>query len=166
MIKVKKGRTHVPSPSGGSMPIGGRLWMDTTQQATTGTSGETLAIYPMPANTIKNDGDVIRIEVWGTTAANGNAKNIYIFLGGQQMAIRGTSANNNSFIFTADIIKDGSSSQHITAFSIVGATPDNTLTVGTKDWTTQLDVEFKALTATAAGDLIFEGWSIDYMPTP
>lgn len=112
MIKVKKSRTHVPTPGGDSMPISGVIGWDATQYSTPADTSEHDAIaIPIKANTLATDGKILRIKAWGSTAANDNGKNIYLYIGSTQIAAQASTANDKDWNVIADIIRTGVGTQ-------------------------------------------------------
>jgi hypothetical protein len=61
--------------------IGGILEQDVVASATTGTSEEPLMTYSLPADSLTQESDGVRITVWGQTAANANNKTLKIKFG-------------------------------------------------------------------------------------
>ena len=58
------------------------LNVNTTSQATTGTSEEVLATYTLPANTLARNGQAVRVTMRGYHAANSNSATLRVRLGG------------------------------------------------------------------------------------
>ena len=136
------------------------LHVNTTKQATTGTSEQVLATYTLPANTLSEDGKAIRIKGTFTTDANSNSKGIRIRFGGsagELIISRSATDNNLAIVFDVTIVRTGAATQ--IAFGTLGPTAAYTAT--TQTLSNALDIVAQATTGTAAGDVTFRGWTIE-----
>lgn len=145
--------------------LGSVLNVNTTTQATTGTSEEILATYTLPANTLSANGKGVRITAHGTLAANGNTKVVRIRfggIGGTTVTARSTVGNNVAWEATALIFRTGAATQIAVgrAFSSL----DNVQlsdSAPTQTLANAIDIVVTGTTATAIGDLTFKSLIVE-----
>lgn len=100
--------------SGGAKgEISSVLHVNTTQTGTAADTNETtLWSYSLPANTLSANGRVLRIRVWGSTAANTNNKTIQLKFGATTLRSSGTVASNGEvWRFDALVVRTGAATQ-------------------------------------------------------
>lgn len=141
--------------------VGGTLFVTTTPATTTGTTEQTLATYPMPANTMATNGRGVRITASFTHAANTNGTIAYVKFGGQQVAIRANSTSGATTRITAEVIRTGAATQWSAALA-AGATTVQALSGAlTVDLTAAVAITATATTGTAAGDLTLDLFMVE-----
>ena len=137
------------------------LNVNTTTQATTGTSEQVLATYTLPANTLNVNGKVVRVTVWGTSAANSNPKVYRIYLGSTIVAGSTNNVSGTKWMAVATIVRTGASAEVSNAFTEHGATGWVDHIALSENTATDLAITMKATTATATGDLTFQGMIVE-----
>ena len=133
------------------------LHVNTTSQATTGTSEEVLATYTLPANTLSADGKALRIQAWCTTAANTNSKTFQIRvggIGGVSVASTATATSGAALALTSTVIRTGASTQVATGSGLNYTTPN-------RNTAATIDIVVLGTTGTAAGDLTFRALLVE-----
>lgn len=137
------------------------LNVNTTTQATTGTSEQVLATYTLPANTLNVNGKAVRVTVWGTSAANSNSKVYRIYLGSTIVAGSTNNVSGTKWMAVATIVRTGASAEVSNAFTQHGATGWVDHIALSENTATDLAITMKATTATATGDLTFQGMIVE-----
>lgn len=137
------------------------LNVNTTTQATTGTSEQVLATYTLPANTLNVNGKAVRVTVWGTSAANSNPKVYRIYLGSTIVAGSTNNVSGTKWMAVATIVRTGASAEVSNAFTEHGATGWVDHIALSENTATDLAITMKATTATATGDLTFQGMIVE-----
>lgn len=137
------------------------LNVNTTTQATTGTSEQVLATYTLPANTLNVNGKAVRVTVWGTSAANSNPKVYRIYLGSTIVAGSTNNVSGWKWMAVATIVRTGASAEVSNAFTQHGATGWVDHIALSENTATDLAITMKATTATATGDLTFQGMIVE-----
>lgn len=137
------------------------LNVNTTTQATTGTSEQVLATYTLPANTLNVNGKAVRVTVWGTSAANSNSKVYRIYLGSTIVAGSTNNVSGTKWMAVATIVRTGASAEVSNAFTEHGATGWVDHIALSENTATDLAITMKATTATATGDLTFQGMIVE-----
>lgn len=126
-----------------------------------------LSTYTLPANMMKNNGDYLEIEAWGTFAANDNPKNVTLEFGSQVILTTGsTSPNGGSWRIGASILRLSASTQEIDAFIISGNTSISTFsirTAGMQDLTQSVIIKCTG-TGSATGDISQKAMIIKLSP--
>lgn len=154
----------------GMRPIGS-VRKSVTSTSNTGTSEETLKTTTFAANyftdTTNNTNRGIRIKVFGTTAANGNAKTLRLYFGSTVVATNDVTSSPNGVAWELDAIvfATSGSTQRAIGESVVGSiqqsksytTPGET-TSGT------ITVKMTAECPTASGDVTATGYIIEVIP--
>lgn len=90
------------------------LTVSTVQTGTDANTNEKdLWSYSLPANTLNANGRGLRITVWGSTAANANAKSYRLYFGATQITFRLADTSLNTFIWraVAVVIRTGAATQ-------------------------------------------------------
>ena len=139
------------------------LNVNTTSQATTGTSEEVLATYTLPANTLSANGKAIRIRAWGNHAANTNATTGRIRfggIGGTAIATHFSATSNGSWILEAVVVRTGAATQAANGNGNFG-TNSPSVSSPTQTLSNAIDIVVTGTTAVAAGDLTFYGMIVE-----
>jgi hypothetical protein len=98
-------------------------WTGTSVGNAADTTENTLQSFTLPASTLLNAGDRVRIVAGGTMAASTDTKTARIKVGGQNLAaVAGTTAGGTSWRGEVELIKVSSNVQSVAAFSIVNNT--------------------------------------------
>lgn len=153
---------------GSSYNLGGRLITNNTAVPNTGTSETDLITYSIQKNTLKNNGDILSIVAYGTTASNSNNKTIKLVLGSTVLFTTGAVAfNNKPWCLRSEITRtDTAKQQAITTFHGDFSVLTNTATfiAGTEDFTTPLTLKCTGTSGTASNDVIQKGLIINMFP--
>lgn len=149
--------------------LGGRLVTNSTAVGNVLGGEDNLITYSLPKNALHNDGDILEIVAFGTTAANGNNKTIKLKLGSTTLFDTGAVAfNNKSWCLRAEIIRTGSATQQIiTTFHGDFALLTNTaiFTAGTENLTTALTIKCTGTSGSSTtDDVIQKGLTIKMFP--
>ena len=143
------------------------LNVNTTSQATTGTSEEVLATYTLPANSLSATGKIIRVTAYFTTAANANTKIARIRLGGltgAAVTAQSISTNNGVVMLCGYIIRTGANTQAIVGHGIASSGAVTALnSTSTQTDTGSLAIVITGATATSSGDLTFRVMIVEFM---
>lgn len=98
-------------------PLGGNLYVDTSQVGNVGTGVDDLITYSVPASTLAVDGDTLTVIAYGTFAANANNKQVRLVYGSTELATTGAIAQNSgSWRIEAQIVRTAAATQDATAF--------------------------------------------------
>lgn len=110
-----------------------------------GTSEETLYTYTLPANSLANVGDSVRIRCGATTAANANNKTFKIYFGASSFSSGTVASNNGAFNFEMIVTRTAAATQMVWSSGTggtAGITPIlPTYTAGADDLTTALVIK-------------------------
>lgn len=153
--------------------VGARIFHTTTDAPTVGTVLETLYTFNLPANTLAADGESIRLQLYATTAANGNAKTLLVNFGATTLVTSGAQAfNNDFFTVTCDLYRTGAATQK--AFCFLNASELNAFgsevsegtgfTTPAETLSGAIAILVRGTTPTAAADLTARALSVDWFP--
>lgn len=139
--------------------------------ATTGTTKQTLASYTVPDGPQGSDGsifqngpgNVVRVKVWGITAANANSKTVTIDFGGTTIATLTSTASAGAIELEADIIAEPANVQECIGKGDDGTVRTVSRTAGAVTSTAAIIIAATATTPTASGDFTFKGLTIEYL---
>lgn len=146
------------------------LSINTTQVGTDAdTSEKTLMSFSLPANTIRNDGEGIRVSAWGVAVVPITSVTLRIKFGGLVIHIDGpTLTGITNWWWDFIIYRTGSAGQDILPAMGVW---NNVVTlqgfqVDTEDWTTATLIEITGQNGAspAANDLVCLGLKVEYLP--
>lgn len=121
------------------------------------TTDDTLQSLTIPANYFTAPGQTIRITATGTTAANGNNKQIKIKSGATTLMTSGTlTTNNGSWRMQLDIQNLASNSQNVSGQGISGTTVWTTSAAQTLTTTAAITINITGASGTtgAANDVV------------
>ena len=144
--------------------VGGVLHVNTTSQATTGTSEQVLATYTLPANTLSRDGQAVRVTAFVEHAANTNATTARVRwggIGGTVCLAQNASASAGVIRLECVIYRTGAATQAITGAGLLATAAGlsgnvtNSFTTGSATLSGTVDIVVTGTTGTAAGDLTF-----------
>lgn len=144
--------------------IGGVLTKNVTSATTAGTSEETLWTYTLPAATLATNTQMVRIKVWGMTAANGNSKTITLKFGSTTLRTHANTGNNVGWYADAIVARTGAATQTANAVSWIGTNASTTGSAPTETLSGTVAIALTATTATAAGDITFQGAIVEFLP--
>lgn len=152
-----------PFYNGGNLPKS--LDTNTTSASNVSTSETDLITYTLGGETLRNNGNKIRVTAWGTGAANANSKTIRIRFGATIVATRATTSNNFAWIAQATIVRTGAAAQ--VAFSEIyeagnGGAP--TTSSPTETLSSPIVVKVTGQSATAGGDVTALGMTVEFLP--
>ncbi len=138
-----------------------------TQTATTAvTTEEDLVSYSMPANTIANNGEVVYIKAYGTTAATANAKTLKLYVGATAQSQNSTtgSPNNLNWICEAWFIRNGAGptgQKGWVKWTFDGVAAEVDTFSDSENYSAIMEIKITGTNGTAAAnDIVFEGWTI------
>lgn len=159
--------TSSAGSSTGYKTLSGILNVNTTAQATTGTSEEILVTYTLPANALAVDGQMLRIRAFGTSAANTNSKSARIRfggIGGPAVSVVSTTTASAHWTAEAVVIRTGAATQVSNGVSwYANFTSFTTVAAPTATLSGAVDIVVTGTTATSAGDLTFTGLVVELL---
>jgi hypothetical protein len=133
------------------------------------TGEDDLLSYTVPAATLANAGDFLRITAWGEFANNANNKQVRAYFDGHQLFATGALAfNNSSWRLDFTLSRISATTQRCTA----GWVSSDTLLRGSAATTNPARTLANALIfkvtgeATANDDVIMRGLTVEYVPAP
>lgn len=129
------------------------------------TVDQTLFSYTLPANTLANAGDSVRVICWGATPANGNTKTIKLNFGASQLTSANsiqTAPNNGKFRLELIVMRSGAATQQVMGNGTVIATPISVYTnAGTDALTSDVAITCVGNTPTAPQDITAQGMLVE-----
>lgn len=148
--------------------VNGRLTAQVTATGTTTTGGEsTMATYTLPASTLANPGDAVRVLCWGGTASNGNAKTARLYFGTSSIiwSTSGTgysSPNNKPWYLELIVMRNGAATQQVMGRGTVDASPMTLYAqAGSDTLTSAVTIKCTGLTPTAVQDMTAQGFLVE-----
>lgn len=152
----------------GDAVVGGVLDVNTTQYSTPADTTEHDAIsYTLPANTLNADDKVLRVRVFGRTAANANTKTAKLYFNGTVLNTMSGTYNAATWVLRAEIIRQGAGDQMaIPDIAVLNAISYGISGFSTPaaDETTDLIIKVTAQNGTAAAaDVIVEGMIVELL---
>jgi len=128
------------------------------------TAETTLASYMLEAGKLmENDGDILKIKLFGKTAANGNNKTLKIYLGATTLYTTGAvAANNKDWELNVTIQRASRSLQRVCVSGMYNAAALVSVLTSTELLTTDLVLKATG-TATTTNDIQLYGWAIEYV---
>lgn len=140
------------------------LSQNTTQVGTDAdTLEKTFTTFTVPADTVFANGQKIRVNVFGTAAANANTKTVRIKLGATTLAsISVGQGSSTAWHIECWIVRTGSAAQKATAPWNSGNSTSAYVSA-TENWATALALAVTGQNGTAAAnDIVHEGTVIDW----
>lgn len=147
----------------------GTLVMDTTQTGCSGSSPTTLQTWSLPANTLANNGDAIRITVGLGGAANGNTKEVELSWNGNVIKSYSSTVSSGLYCMVVTIVRSASGVQKATGVLNISGTGSN---VGTGIYSGQSEPDNAAIVVTvvatggATNDVIKQIFQVELLPAP
>lgn len=146
--------------------VNGRLTAQVTATGTTTTIEQSIATYTLPANTLANPGDAVRVMCWGATASNNNSKNATLYFGTSSIELGGNTVskiiNNKKWFLTMTVMRSGAATQTVVGTGAVDATLLSTYTnAGTDSLTAAVTIKCTGSTPTAAQDITAQGFLVE-----
>lgn len=137
----------------------------TSAQTGANTDETTLWSYSLPAGTLASDGQAVRITVFGTTAANGNTKNVMLKFGATTLGARTTPASEATWQAVATVMRSGATAQVATAQSHITGGIAQTTTAPAETLANAITIVCTGTNGTAnAGDITFRGAIVEFLP--
>jgi hypothetical protein len=134
---------------------------------TIGIIEEILRTYTLPANSLANSGDRVRVEAWYTTAANVNSKTARLYFGATQATPSITTTTSGQALYAyAEIIRTGASAQDIIGWGIATAAVAPARTLGAISLAADVAITARGLTPTAAGDITLQSFMVECGKAP
>jgi len=138
------------------------LNVNTTQVGNTGSAETNLSSYTLPANTLVNVGDTLRITAIFKPAVNVNTRTYRIYFGGVQ--IGGVSTGTGSAMrFEALITRTGANSQEVSCLNISGT--NATIAATASDLTSPISIQCTGQ-GVATSDIVQRLLLVELLPTP
>ena len=141
------------------------LHVNTTSQATTGTSEEVLATYTLPANTLSANGKAIRVTAWFVSTADAVSKTARIRfggIGGTVVATNNSSAASATHMLTTLIVRSGAATQESVGSGLYNGTATNAIvTSPTQTLSGAIDIVATGTTPSGAGQMTFKGLLVE-----
>lgn len=138
----------------------------TTTVGNVGTGEDNLQTYTLPANSLENTGEAVRIKAWGSFANNGNAKTLKLYFGSENILnISLETSTSGQWEIESTFVRTGASAQKYTAnFLTVGTAAGLNIENGTASETLSSSVVIKCTgEATANDDIVQEGMIIELL---
>lgn len=113
-------------PSGNFLNVAaeGVIYISTTSTGNgADTTEDTLATFSLPANTLLNTGEALRIRAFGTCAANGDNKTMKLYFGASVVATPTAATNNKNWELELIVVKSGANTQAVLGRGLVDTTP-------------------------------------------
>lgn len=137
-----------------SLLVGGKIF-SLIAPVSSATGGATVAGVAIPPNTLIGTGRRLHVKVMGTTAANGNTKQVNLVFGSTTVALLNAAANNKDFYADVEIYRTGLSAQQI----CVAGYANNALLTGlgttsTQTETAAINVQVSLPASTGAADVV------------
>ncbi len=149
--------------------LGGLLVSNTTAVGNITSGEDNLITYSLKKNTLHNEGDVLEITAYGTTAANGNNKTIKLILGSTTLFTTGVLAfNNKAWCIRSTITQITSVTQSIVTefqgdFGLITNTV--TVTAGAENLATTLTIKCTGTSGSSTtDDIIQKGLIVKLFP--
>ena len=140
------------------------LHVNTTSQATTGTSEEVLATYTLPAGTLSANGKAIRVTASCKHAANSNNASCSLRfggIGGTVIASRASTSSGGQYMLSATLYRTGAATQESIGVASVENSMQVTVATPTQTLSGAVDIVVTGTTATAAGDITFRSLLVE-----
>ncbi len=163
--------TTTYTDSGTDTLTDGRLKVDSAATATAANTTETdLKTYTVKANRLGRNGDKVRIQFSGTTAANANTKQLKLYWAAAAgLDTTALILNGKSFSGFIEIMRSGATAQKVTFYIV---SDDGTLlpavtkfVTGSATLSSDNIVKITGQNGTAsAGDISLEQWDVSFMP--
>jgi hypothetical protein len=137
----------------------------TTAVGNVGAGTDDLMSYTMPAATLGTDGQTLRITIWGTTAANANAKTIVLNFGATLVTINATTAapNNQNWLATVMVVRTGAATQVLAGDGSAGAVQESTYSAAPTATLSGAVIIKVTGAATADNDIVQRGMLIEQL---
>lgn len=143
----------------GGSPVSRTLNVNVAAVGNVGVGTDDLITYAIAANVFNANGKAVRINAWGTTANNANAKTVTFVVGSQTVLTTVlTTSIAGQWEIEVYIVRTGVDTQDIRARLLQGATVifDQELTAGTQDDGASITVKCTGA-ATSNNDIVQEG---------
>ena len=143
------------------IPLKDNLITSSTVAAATGadTNETTLWQFTLPANFLKEDGRGIRINAYGSFAANGNTKTVKVYFGSNSHTVVSGAANGTSWWTYLTYLRTGASAQQRFNLSGFGGTVNaSTVSTPSEDLSAPVLLKITGTNGTgSANDIVFSG---------
>lgn len=159
--------------SASPVAAGGTLKADTSTVGNVGAGEDNLTTFSVPAAQLSVNNDYLEFDVWGTTAANANAKEIKVVFGSTTLITTTslTTINNLDWRCQGKITRTGAATQIATATFTLGGTLLSAVNGTITDVTTPAETLANALTfkctgtATTDNDIVQTGLILKWYAT-
>lgn len=132
-----------------------------TGVASSATGAATDSTVTLPKYTLTHTGKLLRVRLYGKTAANGNTKVVNFKFGTTTVALLNAAANNKDFYADIEIYRTGLSTQQINVAGYSNAALLNGLSVtSAQDETATIPITVDLPASTAANDVVLTGFSV------
>lgn len=124
------------------LKLSGTLFNSIQEASNSGSSPTDLISYDLQSKFLSNNQDMLEIKVSGTFAANANNKTVQLVFGSQTIFdTTAIAANDNSWSFTATILRTSQTTQTINVTGIFNDVAKTTTTAGTQDTTGNINIK-------------------------
>jgi hypothetical protein len=130
-----------------------------------GAGTDDMMTYTLPAATLGTDGQTLSIKLWGTTAANANAKTVTLNFGATVLTLNPTTAAPNAQNWYAEIIitRTGAATQIGTGFCSFGAVFQTVFSAAPTETLAGAVVIKGTGTATSDNDIVQRGMLVEQL---
>lgn len=132
-----------------------RYHTNTTPASSVNAVETNLIQYTLPANTLKTNGQAVRVKAWGTTAANGNNKRVTAYWGATSMSFATHAGSASPWEIEFTVIRTGAATQVMMGKQLVDAlgAPDIITASPTEVLSGSIVIKFSGL-GTTTGDVV------------
>jgi len=142
------------------------LDISSTAFTNSGTGEETAYTYTLPAGTMDNDGDIVKVTFTGTTGLGDASQNVKLYFGSTSRALGGAGGGSGWGYYTT-IARTGAATQYMTTDFWRRPTTRNIVTDAPTE-TLSGAVVIKATVTAGNGDTIttIGNWRVEFCPAP
>jgi hypothetical protein len=135
----------------------------TSAAGVAGTTEQTLMTYTLPANSLRRNGQTLKIKGWALTGANGNNKTFKVYFGATSFSSGVITGSGKVVQLNLDVIRLGDASQTVLGWGTQDATSLACAnTAGTDDHTTALTIKLTGEGGTSGVDCIAKGLTVEF----
>jgi len=159
--KFTRGLSISISPQGTALANVNGVLYRLAAPATSATAGAVVSSYTLPANSLVQTPNGLKVRVHAVCAANANAKNVVFQWGAQNITLLNTTANATDVYADIEVYRTGLNTQRVTVAGYAnGALLSNLSVNGTQAETANIVMGVSLGTAVANSDVTLDGYSI------
>ena len=145
--------------------IGGVLNVNTTAVGNVGGGEDNLITYPVKPNTLSEDGKIVRMTAFGTTAANGNTKAVKCYFGATLVTNISTAGSAVDWRHQITVIRTGAATQMaVGTFGFEDGVGNMNYATPTEDTGTSITVKCTGQsTESTTNDIVQRGLIVEVM---